>query len=151
MNCKGLKAILGGTDKCYSATETKAEENKRTFYLDVRNDKISFCRIKYDKCIYQGKDEHCDYIFALNHSDKKTEWLFIELKGQDIKKGIDQITASIKQIGQSKLKGRLSAFVVSSKVPKAARSDVKNAKERFAKTFKTIPIVKNNTYTHIVR
>ncbi len=152
MSCTQVRAILGGEDKCYSSTSNVAEENKRKFSLQLLKNGATFCKIKYDKCVYNGTEERCDYLFTVNINHNIQEWVFVELKGQDITKAFNQISAAIRQVGHNNLREKkISAFVVPSKVPKAARTDIGRAKETFAKRHGIIPVVGNNTHTYIVK
>lgn len=146
MSCNKAKELLGGSDECYSSVSPVAEENKRRFELSIKNTQKTFCKIKYDGCLYKGVDEHCDFIFTVNQNNDIEEWIFVELKGKKIKKAIEQIGATIDQI---KPNSKISAFVVSSRVPRASK-ETAIAKERFAKKYKCIPTVKNNHLTYTV-
>lgn len=156
MCCDKAKEIVGGGDHCYTNSHT-ASENASRFELIVRDkNTFSFCRIKYDGCAYMGMDKRCDYVFTVcKHNDadnyETIEWIFVELKGQEIETAIEQLAASIRRIGMQRLQGNKAAVVVSSRVPKGGNSKINKAKEAFVKEFGITPIIKNRQHNYIVK
>lgn len=151
MSCKGTKLILKGGDEHYSSTSNVAKENGRKFTVDLRRNNATFCKIKYDKGIYQNNDKRCDFLFTISKNAVIEDWLFVELKGQDIKEAVLQISNTIDQIGSNTLKdAKVSAFIVSSKSPRAARFDIIKAKESFRKKYRHLNATLDSQNSHYI-
>jgi len=68
-----------------------ALEQKRKSYIGINSNKKKFFCYIPDK-MYSNKEEACDYLL-LNQNDKLA--YFIELKGSDVLKAVDQISNSL--------------------------------------------------------
>ena len=80
-------------EECIEAqyhSEIKCEEKQSKFIL-LNPERKKIDKIVVDGCIYKkgGSELRCDY--ALNYADIT---IFVELKGKDIKRAIDQILAT---------------------------------------------------------
>ncbi len=91
-------------------SEIKCEEKQSKFIL-LNPDRKKIDKIVVDGCIYKkgGSELRCDY--ALNYADIT---IFVELKGTDIKRAIDQILATYED-AKFKINSRKFAVIVTSK------------------------------------
>ncbi len=68
-------------------------ENGKTFQLDNKESKVEVVGIKVDGCVFTKKDGiKCDYLLGV---ESKKKLFYIELKGTDIIKAIEQIETTI--------------------------------------------------------
>ena len=73
-------------------------EKGKTFQLDNRNKREVAC-IKIDDCVFKQADGiKCDYLFEV---ESKKQLFYVELKGSDIVKAINQIIETLKQTSAS--------------------------------------------------
>ncbi len=111
-----LQTALKADKSCFNMNKTVAEENKRVFRLDLSKGEPC-CLIHVDGCLIKANDvEKCDYWF--HHCDRNDN-IFVELKGQNIRKGFQQILSTIDWL-KSKIdlpKEKRNAAIVASKVP----------------------------------
>jgi hypothetical protein len=92
MSCKDIKAILGGSDDCYSPSHSAEENGKRFEFIRKKGDRRVICRIKIDGCIIKNNSIRCDYLFMVT---PPKSYHFVELKGSDIDHAFDQIKNTI--------------------------------------------------------
>lgn len=101
----------------YSGNKTKLTEkaNGMEFMLNNMSRK-KIMVIKVDDCIIKEEQMKCDYLF-INCNDARL--YFVELKGKDILKAIEQIEMTIKYFKENKYfkeSKSINAYIVSSKV-----------------------------------
>ena len=92
--------------------------------------------------------EKCDFGF-IRYSNN--DFYFVELKGSDIGKALNQIVSSINFLNNNLIvipKNKRLGFIVSSKVPSAG-TDVKKLKQIFAKNYGRVLEVKNKDLKYI--
>ncbi|MFM2375493.1 MAG: hypothetical protein RLZZ165_590 [Bacteroidota bacterium] len=153
--CSDLrKAVFPGADACCFSDGTVVEENKRKFTVRwERKGKRSICRIKVDGCLVTDPTQKkCDYVFLIC---PEQEFLFVELKGTDIKRGMEQLRATIEffrsksstPIPQEKILG----YVVSSAVPSSSNQEVRDAQIRFKQSTGRGLVVQNRQCEHVVK
>lgn len=94
--------------------EIVCEENKKKFQLKITNVANIFYRGELDGCIEKNNTQKCDYIFFTQDRKKA---IFIELKGNDLKKAVDQIEASLKQYPHLGKEEKILCIVSSRGVP----------------------------------
>ena len=69
-------------------------EKGKTFQLENRN-KVEVACVKIDNCVFKQEDGiKCDYLFEV---ESKKQLFYVELKGSDIIKAINQIYETLKQ------------------------------------------------------
>lgn len=68
---------------------------KKSKYKALNNQQIDISKYKVDGCIYKSgsNEKRCDYLLKVNQ-----RLYFIELKGSDVKKGLEQILTSIRSL-----------------------------------------------------
>ncbi|MEG0930807.1 hypothetical protein [Algoriella sp.] len=101
----------------------------RSKFILNNNNQIEIQRIEVDGCyIKQGK--RCDYILSTENFD-----FLVELKGEGIKSGIEQLEDTIHKfyVGDSKSKRGKKAIIVATKTSPSTRSAIKTAKAKFKK------------------
>lgn len=90
------KAIIDNCQEIVSHKNIILKENK-SVYRAVNNQEIGVSKYKVDGCIYEiGSNEtRCDYLLEANQ-----ELYFIELKGSNTQKGLEQVLVSIRNLKQ---------------------------------------------------
>jgi hypothetical protein len=148
------EAVFPDAEDCCFSVGTVAKENKSKFTVRwERKGELSICRIKVDGClITDPTQKKCDYVFLIC---PEQEFLFVELKGTEIKHGIQQLLATIEffrsksstPIPQEKILG----YVVSSSVPSSSNQEVREAQIRFKQSTGRGLVVKNRQCEHVVK
>jgi hypothetical protein len=100
-------------------------------------------RTEVDGCaITEGP--RCDWMLALNDSTSAEEF-YVELKGRDVARGVEQLEATIPQLSVEPRIFPKRSFVVFTRNPMIG-TDVQKNKVTFRKTFNsTFELVKNNS------
>lgn len=123
-----------------------ASENGKRFEIDSNED---FTRIKIDGCLIPSQQvEKCDFGFV-RHSNN--EFYFVELKGKDINKAINQIISTISNFEENFIKipkERRFGFIVSSKNPLVGQA-TNILKLEFAKKYGKLLEIKNRHCNYI--
>lgn len=131
--------LIAAYPVCCSKSKVATENGKR-FEIQTNED---FTKLRIDNCIITSKTiEKCDFGF-IRHSNN--DFYFVELKGSDIEKALDQIVKTISFFNTNLIltpKNSRLGFIVSSKVPSAG-TDVKKLKQVFAKHYGKVLEVKN--------
>lgn len=122
-------------------SQVKVSENGRSFALKNRS-ALSVELVVVDGCAI-STGERCDYLYRFSGKEA-----YVELKGADIKKAVDQIDASVRQLSAVDKVDRL-AFIVSSRVPKEDSSTML-AKLRLLRDLVATLKVKNGSIEHVV-
>ncbi|NOT93616.1 hypothetical protein [Ferruginibacter sp.] len=89
-----------------------AYENGKTYTLN-NNSNVSVRKVKIDKCLAQNVNEkRCDFLFD---TDELQRVFFVELKGGDLNKAVNQIYSTILYL-KSEFRGfRIDARIVGSR------------------------------------
>lgn len=122
-----------------------AKENGKRFEILSRE---SFTKIRIDNCLIKSQEiEKCDFGFIRNSN---YEFYFVELKGSDVEKAVDQIVSAVKVFDSTFIKipkEKRFGFVVSSKNP-LSNQKIKNLKQDFAKKHGKILEIKSREYRY---
>lgn len=137
MCCSEIQKAFNAKKECFSEKVTSATgEHGRQFLIELpRYSTETFCRIQVDKCLIDSiKVEKCDFVFK---RCSNSDFYFIECKGKKIKKGLDQIIATINHF-KSKIKlkkEQIFGFIVASaaKFPRSGAGTQANLKKTFTK------------------
>ncbi|MEO8254060.1 MAG: hypothetical protein ABI554_06690 [Flavobacterium sp.] len=123
-----------------------ASENRKTFEIISNED---FTRFRIDDCLITSKQiEKCDFGFIRHFNNN---FYFVELKGKDIKKAMNQIISTLNnfETNFNKIpKEKVFGFIVSSRNPLSG-TETNNLKQAFAKRYGKILEIKNLHYKHI--
>lgn len=120
---------------------TLKEKNSKVNFYNPKRKRVT--KVWVDNCqIQQGK--RCDYLLL---SEKE---YFVELKGNKVKEGIEQIERSIPLLSQNPQKEAKKCFVISQKVPKAS-TRLQNKKTPFKKNFNADLFVKNKSHEEEIK
>lgn len=122
-----------------------AYENKKKYQL-INESKFSIRKVKIDKCLKQREGEKkCDFLMDIEELKRV---FFIELKGGDLKKAINQIYSSIMALKLEFINYRIDARIVGTRdVPGFKNaSDYKRLAKVVLPTSGTIERGTNNIY-----
>lgn len=115
-------------------------EEKRS-KLTFRNPSRSKVRkIRVDDCVIT-EGLRCDWLL-INHRSVEH---FVELKGSDVRHAIQQIEVTIKKIGAKEVERR-HAYIISTQVAPAFRTEVQTRKLQFKKEYNATLTIKNLTH-----
>jgi uncharacterized protein YjbI with pentapeptide repeats len=116
---------------CCSKSKAASENGKR-FEIDSNED---FTKIRIDDCLIPSQEvQKCDFGFV-RHSNN--EFYFVELKGKDVKKALNQIANTITIFESTFIKiskEKRFGFIVSSRNPLTS-IETNNLKQAFAKKY----------------
>lgn len=123
-------------------------ENGKTFRLDNQNHR-EITQVKVDGCLMTDR-ERCDYLFEIPPPPQtpapKHRVCYVELKGKNIEKAVDQIKSTMDYTKQKYAEYCKEAYVVSSRVP-AASPTSQQKQAQFKKDYKTTLWIKNMEIT----
>lgn len=153
MCCAEIQKVFNAQKDCFSEKVTSATgEHGRQFLIELPKGSTEiFCLVKVDKCLIdRTKVEKCDFVFR---RCSNSDFYFIECKGKKIKKGYNQILATIGYF-QSKLtlaKPQIFGFIVASEVrsPKS-NAEIQNIKKEFASKHGVALRIESNKLIHRV-
>lgn len=136
MCCAEIQKAFNAKKECFSekATSATGEHGRQFLIILPKGSTENFCLVKVDKYLIDSAQvEKCDFVFR---RCSNSDFYFVECKGKKIKKGYDQIVATIGHF-QTKLpltKPQIFGFIVASEVrsPKS-NAEVANLKKSFAK------------------
>jgi len=121
--------LIAVHQNCCSKSKIASENGKR-FEIDSNED---FTRIRIDDCLISSQQVgKCDFGFV-RHSIG--EFYFVELKGKDVKKALNQITNTITIFESAFIKipkEKRFGFIISSRNPLSS-VETNNLKQAFAK------------------
>ena len=131
-NIKGTLEYLLKNHKCICRARFCAGENGRKFQI------LNCCIEDVDKYKIDGflnnsqAQRKCDYLFVW----KKKEYIFVEFKGKDIVRAIDQITKTVEWFKYENVFTNVSvmAFIISSAYP-SNNGTIRKLKLKFQKEF----------------
>ncbi len=129
---------------------TQNTKNKRIVFQEhrskltiVNKDKVSSDKITVDGCeITTGK--RCDYLLLIKEFE-----CFIELKGQDIKKAIEQIETTIKKLSADKIEKKKKSYIICTRSPMTSAT-IQNLQLKFRKRFNSELIIQSSPYEDTV-
>lgn len=134
--------------KAYSEVYTenqilKCDENNKFFYLETKN--ACFAKVKIDNGVEpeNSKVLKCDYLIIKQNIEDIE--IFVELKGEDIRQGSEQLKATYKKYATKTDNIKHYPILVSSpiKTPKA-RTIKDNIKVELSALFKNTLLIKEN-------
>ncbi|MDB9315892.1 hypothetical protein PN462_22460 [Spirulina sp. CS-785/01] len=133
LTCKDFEDDYPDCTFCSQGQEIVVKEKKRKYILKNAT-KQKVCKIRIDNCVITSYDQKkCDYlIIVCQGEDKKPESLyFVELKGKDLIKSVEQLTEMIEH-WQAHITAKVFARTVLSKVnvPKTIETDARVKKLR---------------------
>lgn len=135
MCCTEIQKAFNAKKECFSEKVTSVKgEHGRQFLIELPKNSIeTFCLIKVDKClIVSTEEEKCDFVFG---RCSNADFYFVECKGKKVKKGFDQIVATIGHF-QKKMnleKDKIWGFIVASEVKSPNRNArIQNLIKEFA-------------------
>lgn len=123
--------LIVAYQNCCSKSKAASENGKR-FEIDSNED---FTRIRIDNCLIPSQEvEKCDFGFIRQSNG---EFYFVELKGKDVKKALNQIINTITIFESTFIKiskEKRFGFIVSSRNPLSS-TETNNLKQNFAKKY----------------
>ena len=97
-----------------------AEENGKKYSLDNES-KFTIAKIQIDDCVFDKKEKKCDWLFRVGNN----HFIFVELKGGDINKGMLQLYNTFVNVKQEMNDGKVwfrLSVGKNSTVPKSAKN-----------------------------
>ncbi|MEN2399909.1 hypothetical protein GKZ90_0008985 [Flavobacterium sp. MC2016-06] len=123
--------LIEANQNCCSKSKVASENGKR-FEIDSNEE---FTRIRIDDCLISSQQvEKCDFGFVRHFNN---EFYFVELKGKDVKKALNQIISTISVFESTIIKipkEKRFGFIVSSRNPLLS-TETNNLKQAFAKNY----------------
>ena len=128
-------------DNCTKSTANKKiilRENRSviTFQNKEENEVVV---VEVDGCEINDNGVKCDYLLLDNNKDEH----FIELKGQNIKHAIKQLSRSIEKLSSDVKNGKKLCFIITTRSPLSAAS-IQVLRVKFRKKYNSDLIVKNS-------
>ena len=126
------------------AIVSRSENGKKFEILNPDRKKIQVCRV--DGCLLVGAGKKCDYIFVV-HGGRA---MFVELKGVDMVRALNQIMESAESLRVEKWLGAKVSYIVSAPNPKANStylSEIRKLSARFKAVGLDLPVRKNRVIT----
>ena len=127
--------------ECTQTTRNKKivfQENKSKLTI-VNKDEVLCDKITVDGCeITEGK--RCDFLLLIKQSE-----CYVELKGQDVNKAIEQIETTIKKLSVNSQKHKKRSYIIGTRIPLSSET-IQNLKIQFRKKYNSTLIVKSTPY-----
>lgn len=121
-------------------------EEKKSKITFLNPNKIEIQKITVDGCqITDHNKPKCDYLLIHNETEKE---YYIELKGHDIKRGLEQIEATIPRLSKSPEKQDKICFIISVRCPKVD-TEIQNISKRLRNKYAAKVIIKNTPFEHL--
>ncbi|MBI1287037.1 MAG: hypothetical protein GC178_05600 [Flavobacteriales bacterium] len=119
---------------------------KSKYVIDNKGEK-TFSKVDFEECVFanEPEDTKCDIGFL---TDKN--FYFVELKGSDVKKGIEQLLATILVTQRCFVEKEKKARLVVSKFPAPKITKNTKAYKDLMKKVGNDLIIKQNVYTEII-
>lgn len=137
--------------KCTCSARFVVKENKKRFSIESIKDLARIDKIKIDDYFDCSKRNcKCDYLFIYKEEQKPISFIFVELKGVDVKHAVEQLEAAInlfydnKYIAESK---PVRGAIVASAIPKdngTYRAAKRSAEKRIKNKIKDFRIEQKN-------
>jgi hypothetical protein len=131
------------SDKIIVISDPKGRSNSKMRFLNDNQRIVS--KITVDGCV-EVPGKKCDFLL-IDHNGTEH---FIELKGKKIEDAVMQIKNSMKHISKNK-KSQKFSFIICSRVPTEARTDIQGWKSEFIIDYNSILIIHNKQYTHTIK
>lgn len=139
-----MKPEFEAHSKVYTENQTlKCDENNKSFYLDTKN--ACFVKVKIDKGVEpkNSKVPKCDYLIIKQNIEDIE--IFVELKGEDIQKGSEQLKATYKKYATKTDNIKHYPILVSSPIKTTKARTIKdNIKVELSELFKNALLIKEN-------
>jgi len=136
--------LIEAHQDCCSKSKVASENGKR-FEIVLDED---FTKIRIDDCLIPSQEvQKCDFGFV-RHSNG--EFYFVELKGKDVKKALNQIISTITIFESTFIKiskEKRFGFIVSSRNPLSS-TEIHNLKQSFAKKYGRLLEIKSGQCKH---
>ncbi len=113
---------------------------KRSVIRFHNNNRLLFKKVQVDGCAITDGIK-CDYLLC---SENEQDEYFIELKGSDISHAIDQLRATILQLGE--YNNNRHAFVVCTNVAPILSTEIQRAKSEFKQRFNSDLLIKKTPF-----
>ncbi len=90
--------------KCLCGARFTASENKRQFRVEPAPPVGEVDKIKVDGYLFDTNDfKKCDYVFVVNKEKDTETYIFVELKGEDVTRAVQQIANTINIFWQERM------------------------------------------------
>lgn len=130
------KEIVDGKEIVFS--------EKRSKLSLINKDRKQIQRIRVDGCqITSNSVLKCDWMAVLDDSLQGRTEFFIELKGQDVKHALAQVSATIEALSNDSKGGFKRSYVVSTRTPMAS-TEVQNWKKKYKKAYNSTLQIKSS-------
>ena len=136
--CKSAEeCVIGSTQAAFSVY------GDRTNYLLQNPDSKKVSKYIVDNCLLTNlkEEEKCDYLFEVA-GNNTIDGYFVELKGSDVIKAIDQLINSIKNL-KGRINGNCFGRIVCSRFPKAPETKRSTAYLRLMKLTERNLVIKS--------
>ena len=142
MICEKIEECKEESNNLKKTLKDKKKGSCNSKYLIENKSKSTYYVIDFENCVYKkgGKDTKCDFGILTYNSI-----YYIELKGSDVKKGIKQLLATIKETGKcfNDLSKKARLIVSRFGIPNLRSREYKE----LAKITGSKVVIKQNTYT----
>jgi len=116
------------------------QENRSKLTID-NEDQVSGTKVIVDGCqITNGI--RCDFMYLAKNVE-----FFIELKGQDLKHALDQISATIKSLSSDPKRQKKISIIICTRSPMTSAS-IQNLRVKFRKNHNSDLIIKSTPFLH---
>lgn len=106
------KCTIELTDSCIVVKENRSK-------LELKNpQRKKIKKVKVDGCLISDDKEKCDWIISLDKPEPKLRALYIELKGCDVEKAINQLKSTICQTKEKYHKHDKECYVITTRYPR---------------------------------
>lgn len=145
-----MKKLIGKYPNCEQQKKDhkiviKEKKNKSQLIIDNPNEFIVLI-IEVDGCVIK-QETACDYLI-LPHGKEYQEEIYVELKGQDIRHGVQQIETTIKRLSNNIQTQKKICFIVPTRVNPQFKNDIQKYKKIFKQEYNATLIVKNTPCIH---
>ncbi len=138
-------------DKCNIRLSDKrisvCERNKK--FTIVNEQQLEVIKVRVDGCLIDGEGlERCDYLFLVQGD--ASEIVYVELKGMDVPKAVDQLEASLRHCTELNGQRKKFCYVVCRRCP-IASPELQVKKRNFLDKHKAILRVKAAAAEHAIK
>lgn len=144
-----MRKFIGKYPNCEqqrSDTKIVIKEKKNKSQLVIKNfNRFTVLIIEVDNCVIK-QGLKCDYLILPHGKEYEIE-IYLELKGQDILHGVQQIETTIKRLSDNIQKQKKICFIIPTSVNPRLRNDIQKYKKIFKQKYNA-QLVINNTPHH---
>jgi len=143
-----MKKLIGKYTNCeqeINYTKKTLKEKKSELLLE-NPQKLNLLIIKVDGCVIKQQTA-CDYIILPSPEKYEVE-IYLELKGNHIPDGVQQIETTIKRLSNNTQTQKKICFVVPTRVNPQFNPDIQKHKKIFKQKYNATLIVKNTPCTY---